>query len=381
MIGIEGQFILILDIGPVSDAIATEDLEYLEIAETTGTALPTFKLRFATNDEGVTPYLNEGNDIQISFGQTASDLHGCSVYLTQVEIIKEGDTRRHVKAEGLLAYPNWLVGNMLGITDEEDAVTVLKRVAAKYFTVDSNIDQSADKQHWIQHNVCDKRFANLLWLHAWLPDSWLAIGITAIDEQFRMRDVKKMLSQQPDWTFTYSADLADPKQIYYHGNLGVANKTGFLNAWNGYQRNYLTYDAQGGQTATNAVTVSPMLAVAADMPRRDSGVDPRFGEVAITSDNVHANFQQAFQRQTSYLTAFSAFGTELSFYNTFRAVKVLDLAYVVDDSTEAPKASASEYASGLYLVTGVCHIFTGRQYACMVNVLREAPGDVSGSFL
>lgn len=379
MIGIDGAWVLQVDFGPIQDAIKAEDLEYLSLTEAAGTGLPTFKLRFATNDEKLTPYLNETTNLQITFGRSSDDVHSCNVYPTEIYVAKEGDNRRHVAMEGLLDYPEYLVNNVVGITDKKSAVEALTDLANRnQFAMDpDNISTSSDKQYWIQPNIPDKRFAGHLWLHASLPDSFPLVGITVIDEVFRIFDAKKKISSgNPDWTFTWNPTGA-ANEIAYHGNATMKNVTGFVNSWVGYSRKYLEYDAEAGTGAQFSVTVNPMLSQTHNMPT--VGIDPRFGEVAMVSENVDPKFNQTYQRNLAYLAQFSCFGTKLQFVNDFQPIKVCDLAYLRDDSTEQPKRTASEYASGLFLVSEVSHVFTARRYTCSVQITREAPGDVQSS--
>lgn len=377
MIGIEGSWVLLIDIGSVQDAIRPEDLESFQITEQAGLALPTFILKFATSNEQVTPFLNELANIAISFGKTSANLHACNVFATEIHMHKDGDNRRHVEMQGLLNYPDYLSSNVVGITDNMSGVEALLAMAKRqgFNLGQDNITRSEDKQNWIQPNIPDKRFGTHLWLHSKLTNSFPIVGISVLDETFRVLDARKQIKKgKADWEFTFTEPTA-ANQITYNGHCTIHNSTGFVNAWVGYKREYLEYNAQTGQTKKLSFTVEPMLSLTRNMPTL--GVAPRFGDVVMLPDCVDVDFNLTFQRNLAYLAQFSCFRVDMQFVNNFQPIKILDLAYYRDDSTEKPKVSTSDYASGLFLVSQVSHVFTARRYTCSVMLDREAPGDVA----
>lgn len=382
MIGIEGQFVLFVDIGDIQDAVRPEDLEMLQLTETAGLGLPTFILRFATNDEQVTAHLNEIANIHLAFGRTAADLKECNFYATQIHVSKEGDTRRHVEMQGLFNKPDYLSSNVVGITKKESAIAALTDLAERndFELPEDNIKESRDEQYWIQPNIPDKRFGTHLWLHANLGDgTFPLVGISVLNEQFRILDAKEKITGEPDWEFDWDPNGAAAggggTKIAYNGHYTVRNCTGFVNAWVGYKREYVQFQGEEGTTEKFGFEVKPLLSLTKQMPT--IGVETRLGDEQVVNENVDPEYNLTFQRNLAYLAQFSCFGTDVQFQNTFHPVRVCDLVYFRDDSTEDPKRTATEYSSGLFLISQVAHVFTSRRYSCTVKITREAPGDVA----
>jgi len=124
MLGVEGQLVVKLKIGDLEDFINPDDFESLTLIEEAGNVLPTYELIFSTQDESLLRYLNEGNPITISFGETIDTLINSRLMVFHPMIAYEATPKVKVRLTGMFDFPNYLSNSRIKIYQQMSELSV-----------------------------------------------------------------------------------------------------------------------------------------------------------------------------------------------------------------------------------------------------------------
>lgn len=374
MIGIGGQYIFKFSIGNKEDFIDPHSFKYFLITEESGNALPTWEINFTTTDSKLLAVFNEGNDFKISFGRTLESLKEAPLLITKRLINRIGSEIISVTAFGIYSAMSYIANPIKFISDKKSGVAVLSNRAKKYFKIDSNISSSSDSQYWIQPNITDKAFIDHLWLHSYLPDSFLGTAI-CYDGTFRIRDIKKAV--QEDFKFRFTNRIEDEKKdIEYTGDYLLKSETGFINCWMGYGRKKLIHTFEDDSQSIHSESIKPLIALTKKLNRR-RGIENKVTLTGVHNENTHSNYWPAALRNTMGLTVFSSEKNTLSFSNRLEEIHPLDIV-LFQDEDNVEKRHSMEYQSGLYIVGAVGVSISNNDLITTVDLYRESFNAIEG---
>ena len=380
-IGIDRQYLFEFNLGGLKNFIQQDDLIMFKIIEETGNVLPTFDLAFITQDERVIGLLNEGTDLNLSYGRSREDLTNTPLSVMSLKFKSQGQDKRVVRAKGLYSAIEYLNDSKLFISDFKSGVEVIKDKASVFFDTSDeeyfNIETSTDSQRWIQCNQSDKKFLQEVWLHSHVPNSFLACGIS-MDGRFILKDMKKEAGNFK-WRFVPHAP-ANRNDIRYDSDFGVSSNGGFINSWTGYGNEQFTYNGITGFQSSVTSEIEPILALTDSVPRRNT-ITKKHKQSLITTGNMHENYWNAYQNNINHLTQFSSIEYQLSFTGIFKDIKVLDLVSVKDFAVTSLSGEAAEYHSGLYYVGKVVRIVQENTFTTVCKLYRESFNSITGDFI
>jgi len=378
-IGFEDQFYFGFSIGDRQDFIQTwDDLVTFKVIESTGNVLPTWEILFYTGDEAVLAHLNEGNDLEVSYGRNPDETKTSTLAIQRVTKSYAGQDRHQIYANGLFSALGYISNPGLFISSRQSGVATIKEVVESHFNIgenDFNIESSEDIQRWAQYNISDRRFVNEIWMHSFIRGSFICVGITS-DGRFVLKDMRELFAEDPSWVFTIGT-TQESNEIVYDPDPVLDAKTGFINAWLGRGRERVIHDIEAGTSADLFVEPEPLIAASQQLARRADLVR-RHGETRAVNDNVHPQYWEAYMRNLTNLAVFSSDRITLSFSNVFRDVQVLD--HVVYNEAEVSSGRIAEVYSGEYVVSKVSREVSNRQFATTVELCREAANAIRGNF-
>jgi hypothetical protein len=296
-------------------------------------------------------------------------LETITLYIVTNQTHRE-EIRFFIDLEGVVAKPGYMLNHYSRITDKKTSVDAIKEVAQQYFTIDSNVTSSDDEQNWVQANTSDREFVHDLWLRSYIPESWMAIGISSIGDAFIMRDIKKLVREEPKWTFGYGQ--TQPTDIIVMHIQPVESNAGFMNAFHGYARTQAQLGTADGEVTQTESQSSPLLTSRGELPTRSEISTGRRQPPTVLTDNMHPKYHEALRQNLQNLSTFSSFGVRINFGTTFQPIKILDLCQFNEDVSGQPGA---EYASGNYIVARVARVFQNYTHQTEVHLTREASGE------
>jgi len=367
MIGVQGQFLLSFKLDDRDVVERPQDLTRFYVKEEAGNVLPTFLFEGYISAYIVTR-LNENGILEVSMGKDADTLITCNLYPIIVSANRADDGRFWAKVEGFMAKPHYFNNFHTRASALLSGVEVIRQVTTPFFRWDSNVETSEDRQHWIQPNTSDMSFVSHIWLRSYIANSWLACGISIIDETFILRDMKRLIGTEPRWNFTTRPTR--PTDIMVMSALPQSTQ-GFQNSYHGYDQPPSALNLETGEleTATNEIT--PLLASRGEVPRAPQ-IDTGRRAMPITrTANMHDNYHRALTSNQANIQAFSSFGVTLDLGDAFERIRVLDLATFADGSRGEPGA---EFVAGNYIVASVARHFTGYTQSTQVKLTRESAG-------
>jgi hypothetical protein len=375
MIGIENQYILKIDIGDFEDFIEKEDLVSLLIIEEAGGVLPSFELSFYTEEEDIIGYINEGNNVKISLGKNKNSLLDYSMVVLSFESTSVGQTKYQITLSGLYNSLKYLTDGNVYISDKISGVEEMSRIGGQYFNVVSNITSSSDSQNWIQPNISDRAFISEIWLRSYIPGSFLLFAISS-EGDFILKDVKTLVGTDAIWEFLPS-EKSKSNQIIFDPRYTAKTSTGVFNQWLGYNREKNVFNVDDGESSIIAPSFNSFLSQTPSL-NRSADVNKKIDDFGLVLENVHDKYQEAYIQNTTYLGLFSTVGIPISFTGIFEDVKVLDLVFFKDKVIQDVKM-ASEYYSGLYIVSLVSRQVVNGQFKTNVILNRESGNKMTGN--
>lgn len=364
MTGVSGSFDITFKLAEFS--IAEEDLLNFTLVEEAGNILPTFKISFTISSEKIFRVLNEGNDIEISFGRKEDDLINAKLIPISVKSHNSGYNKKVVEVVGIYSAASYLNSSKLFISSKKSAISVLKDLVSTHFTPKFSISTSKDSQYWIQPNISDRKFANNLLLHSNLGTSFPLFGISSNGE-FICKDAKTEVGKPFKWRFTNTS--SDPRDIMYDGDYVLESDIGLVNTLTGYSRQKLLFNLEEG---TEEYTLGEDGTILADSNTtiKNSEVEKKFAAAGMINENVHPNYWSSYMNNISKLSSFSKNSITLSFTGKMFPVKILDLVFFKDKDVETDRTS--EYYSGLYFITRVSRSIVNRVLTTVVKLSRES---------
>jgi len=225
MIGINGQFVFGVTLGSFHDFLSLGDLMEFTIIEDAGSVLPTYLLTFKIFDDVLLSVINDGNQLQVSFGQSKDTVTNVTLSIFSHSIQPQGNNCKVITLIGLLHKPDFLTtAKLVNYSKKLSTIEVIKMVAARNFQVVSNVTKSYNPHVNIQPNITDKEFLNKIWTHADLGDSFPVVGINVRGE-FMVHDFKKLLQAGHKWKIGMDKDAIEISPDYIS-----SSNAGFVNA-------------------------------------------------------------------------------------------------------------------------------------------------------
>lgn len=387
MIGITDQYLLKFSVAgskTLTDFIDDPDLISFKLIEEAGNLLPIFELAFYVNEEEIFQVLHEGNDLDCTFGTNENNSFSCKLTVTKSSTSKSGTEKRIVYLAGMYSVIPYITNSKMFISDYKSAIEVMIDKAKSNFgikNVISNITKSNDKQRWIQPNSSDKKFINELWLHADLPNSFPAIGITSAGN-FIIKDIVKDVQQGEDtlmWNFLPSFKISNnpkDKDISYDGNATIETNTGFINNWIGYGKELHELNLDTSSDSKILETADPVIAMSKRMAKRIE-IDKKFASIGFKNENVHENYWTSYQKNIASLASFQNIKVAFSFQSYFKHVKILDKVYFSEGNISG--VGSADFSAGIYYITKVSRNITHRMLSTTVFLQRETLNSIKTS--
>lgn len=374
MIGVENQYVVKIDIGDFEDIVEKEDLVSLLVVEEAGGGLPSFELSFYTDEEDLLGYINEGNEIKIALGKNLNKLLEYRMVVLSTEKIKVGKSKYQITIQGLYNKLEYLSDCKIHISDKKSGIEEILRISGQYFNNIANISNSSDSQYWIQSNISDRAFVSNLWLRSYISGSFPIIGISS-EGDFILNDVKILMGGNHKFEFVPHTKKQE-NQILFDPGYPVKTTTGIVNQWVGYNREKSLFNIDDGVESTLAPSFNPFLAQTSSL-NRTTDITKKVDDFGVLTENVHSKYHEVYIQNTTYLGLFSTVTLPISFTGVFEHVKVLDLVYF-KDRIARDIDMASEYDSGLYIISLVSRQVTNNQFKTTVVLNRESGNAMRG---
>lgn len=399
-IGLDNQYYFQFSLGNLRDFIAEGELIEFTLHEQAGNVLPTFRLTFLARQERVLQLLSETTNIELTFGksQQSEDLSDIKLSPTSIEATAYGNSQRLIACVGVISQLPYANNTELFISEPKSGIQVIKdRVTSLGFfsekNFESNIVSDADlaatgEQRWIQANTTTRKFVSDICLHSLSPtDTFIACGISS-DNKLIIKDIGTLVkdtvgvssnSFRGKWNFTPTASR--PNDIVYDPTPIIKTKTGLNNQIVGYGRKELIYNLDSGETAFFADDPKPLISNTKEIARQ-SEVKRRFHAPVPLSDNVHENYNIAAQKNRTRNIVIGNINVALTFSNTFKPVRILDLvSFRESDIGASGSDQAAEYHSGLYIVCSVMRTLKNRKFITQIEICRESFNQITGNVL
>ena len=340
MIGVEGQYVLRLDVEGQKDLVKQEDFVMLVLEERAGLFLPSLKLVCNLADQDDLYYFKEGANIRLLVGKERLDYN--LDFVSTGYVAKPADERISVDC-GAIAFPDFLSKTSTDSFRGSSADTI-SVVAEKFFSnVDRSCEDTNDSMLWLQAGRSAKKFLLEVWKHSWYDgNNVLFLGISLGD--FILRDLKGV-SNAKHWIFSEMKDCDSTFQL-----LEVIYKSGVGDLL--LDLDFLEYDLDKGKLQDVGEELVPLLSLDEQMPTL---VEEKFRSILYKNENVHTNYVRALGKFLGFHSSLNGVKVKIVFRDLFLPIRVLDTVMLqtvkIDDKQSLP-------ISGKYVVSRVIRAVT-----------------------
>jgi hypothetical protein len=367
LIEIKGQFVFRASIGGIVDFINLTDLVSFEVEESSGNTPATFKIDFFTDNDTIIKLMNEGNPLEVQFGEDSNNLEPTSLYFTDFDITTNGDRTRY-SGNGFATEMDYFINTKSFISSKKSGVEVIRE---RFFGVKRfNIDKSQDEQVWIQHGITDRQFINNLLAHSYIPNSFLLSAILSAP-QLIVKDAAKEIKDKednPDWIFSIS-DRGN-NVVPYAGDFALSVNSGLMNNLVGYGREKFIYNIEQGTSSALNVLPKPILSIVKNLAKKQK-IEKKYTGTTIINENIHSNYHKAYLNFLVNSVILNTITVEASFGDKFRRIKPLDVV-LFKDRARSNKTTTNDFTTGLYFVSKVRRTIQNADLTISVTLNRES---------
>jgi len=384
MIGISGQFVFGVTIGHHKDFLSLGDLQEFTVIEDAGGILPTYILVFKIYNDDILSFINDGNNLEVSFGQSVDSVTNMVLSIFSHNVQPQGNNCKTVTLIGLLHKPDFLTTAKLVNYDAKlSTIEVIKMVAERNFRVVSNVTRSYDPHLNIQPNTTDKEFITKIYPHTDLGESFPVMGIN-IRGEFIIHDFRRLVKEGFTWKIGMDRDAIGIAPDYV-----TSSNSGFVDAQ--YSRRSNTVDMVGGFSTNFLGSVTPLLTLMKSLTKTNvpaiRGIVGLKGpsipgfKIAMPSfvnANVSAKYETAALNNVKRLASFSSSKITVTLMpQEYIPISVLDIVMFKQPHTNRQGSSESE--SGLYIVTKVARTIQNSMLLTTVQMSREGMNSEQGN--
>lgn len=367
-----GQAVVSMEIGGVDVIEDQDNLDELMVMERAGTELPVLETVFRCSSNDVMSRINESNRLVISLGSDDIDLADSEFLVQDLVVSRSG---RDYWSVYLNAIRNSIVpwaAPRVEISDEMSGLRRVREVAERADAVESNVEDSQDRQRWIQHGVPDKVHVDSVLMHCDLPGSFPMTAHTL--DNFRIYDAVTKFRETEDWWLS-----TRPEDATAGGDVPVVlvDTDGYVEQLSGF---FNSVGARGQTLATMKLDNS--------MPGRieseglgllsQSGADSVSQEFAKTSNrrryisrNVHPRYWETWAHNRTQLELHSSSVLTVSWRGRYTPLRPLDKVYFGDRDIHGRESIAESY-SGHYVVCKVSRTFKDNNFQTTAQLCRES---------
>lgn len=366
MIGIEGQFIFDLKTELNSSLVQYSELISFTSIEECGLLLPVFKISLIISDIKNLSYFHEGSIIKLAIGKTKKDLK--YINLQVVQISETLESAKNLSIVATLYKPSYSRTTKIRPFSNKTTVEVLKEIVGAYFEIESNISISSDRRNWFQFGLSDKNFVEFLWLNSSISSGILALGCSATDNKFIIKDIiKEFTKSSYDFRASYKQQNKEDFQI--SNIFGTSGSYGFYNSWKAHNKTGFNFNPSTSEFESFDFGISSLLSTSNKISNNDE-VEKDMVDITYSSD---FSYSRAKKYNLFALSNYSKYQIEVESVGYFHEIKLLDKIYL--DLKEQSKNN-EEYFSGNYLVSRVVRSIVNNQYSTKVTLTRESPGNL-----
>ncbi len=441
-IGVKGLFELKYafvnkkDDSVITDFITYTEFDSLVLEEVSGFRLPFLIFKFTCISEEPLRYINQGNILRIYVcargdSEEESEVEDFTGILQDYNMMKysivtDGNLKR-VELICMLDAVPYINNLRVKIYKDKNSKEVFQEIAGRYFALDfPDVEEDGkkldvigedipdDKQNWIQVED-DYTYLKELFEFTNYYDSFPITAITTNylgKGKFKYRNFKTYVEKPYKYKFVPRYyGLSDEEisneviEIAHNGDVRDVSISGILSIWRSSGTIVPIYDIDaGGQPLSYGSNIKPGMLSGQDYSNICSEITPTTLPVEYLSSNLYTGAYSARVRNITGVALYSSQKIKFSFSFIFIPVEVLDIIFVVEDtsmgensgSINSEKSSYSgeeseesypedthrldDIISGLYIVTRVKRIFTKGNIITEIEACREAHPNIIGDF-
>ena len=365
MVGIEGQWVLLLNVDDEKDVVLPWSLTKISIIEEAGLNIPTFYLEFYVNNQQLADkILNEGAKIELLLGRSTKDiLYTARIMPLNVQLAPgNGNLEMYcVALRGILQTTNFMSSQMIKIYNGSSA-SVFSEVGSRS-GFQPECDSTADNMKWIQYNLTDQQFLLEVWERAYLDSESVFIPAITLDNRLLFKNLTNIRKNaSPKFKFA-PGDISPENGGTGSGgevivaNMSATSNSGLLNIWAGGGRKIPYNDLT--MPIDKTVSAANITAILTDyvLQSPDMNYNREFELEYFDEDNVHPNFVKAKAQNLSGLALSSLLTVKFTVVGKFIKLNVLDIIELKVPSIShlQETRSAGEYLSGYYVVEKITY--------------------------
>jgi hypothetical protein len=342
IIGTNGQWkaSIIID----GTEVPREGFDTLLIVEEVGNLLPTLEIKFKTDDEQLLRVSGKASKVNVKIFSDTDEVGGV-FKVTKTEINPVYDKTNEVRVVGILDKMKYTLEERNQSFSKKKSYEVVKKLMEDNgFKKDKYLDETDDKQTWLQHSTSDKKYLNNVNKKAYKKGTFFSTAINS-DGTYNFIDVVKHFKDERD------IRTMGPESIYdvtYAQVVNIYNNTSYLKATSSAGMKQSYYNQKTGESGDVEPDIETQVGA-------DEDTEPETYKRGSSTMNIsgdeHPNVVKAFANHRTGSANFSLYQVHISLGNKLVKIRLFDLFKVVLPKANAKTPFSNEAMSGKYFVT------------------------------
>ena len=372
MINFCDQFTITFTLGKNRDFISAENLHSFNLYFAAGNIRPTLDMEFMVEDVSVIPYLNAGNILTLSFGDSEIRKDVLQFQLTDDNSDIQFSVGSNVKLRACYYKP--LFTDKIGYAYylNKNSIDVLSDICLENnFTLKSNVGKTNDRQNWYRESDTVWNFMKYVWLHSYLnEDTFFSYAMDCDNIYFY--DMRKLAQSGAKWVVTNLQEASKYSNVICVPGYKSVNNYGSTSDLVGKNLKISVYDMDSGDLQLQDYKLKSFGAIDTNKlnVNASNSLDYAYG---IISDDVHQNFVKAYNQNVRNNIMYQSFEIYAS-TNQFKNFNLLDPVIFSMHPQD-------DRLSGLAFITGIVYQYNPGQFKINLTFNKEAPSGIKGDNL
>lgn len=348
-IGIKGQYLLSVNIGPFEDFLKEDKFTSFILIENIGLSLPYWELKFDCVYPELLRYLNEKQAITIQLGTTTNDLTPYSLVIKKPIIIPQSIGSSSITLRGFTSMHAYLENENVGEFPDTTSKDLAQQIATKYgLTFKSNIDVTKDKMTYYQPRCSDYKFLFTEWLHSYYADNDIIIPTITTKNELSYNSLSKLIADSdPEKLVAFVNTHPEKDEIQVDTNqIGDSNTT-ISNSFGNYAKDRYIFDIEEGITKHITIENNTPIISESKTTSVDESISKSSGYFVQSSNTHKKYYEQELVNTQKYFSIQSSKQWVSAADTLVQKVYPGDLVMYMD---KKPNGQVDDYKSGMYLV-------------------------------
>ena len=378
MLSIKNQFNYSFLLGPYPDFISPENLDLFTLKINAGGIRPVINLKFHLENEGLIPYLNQGNKLWCSCAPASKHIFNDIPFLIEGDACnKQYKLGSNVSLIAGLYKPAIFNCKCEKTYEQKTSYEVFKDISEANlncpFNFMSNALRTNDRQNWYVNGETLWTFMNRSYCEAY-KDKNTFFGYGMDCEYLYLMDIREKLKAGVTWTLSMKhATNLDSNVINIGSYFPDESRVGKMGDLAGKNDKVVGFDVDSGEYTEPSYNLQSYTTMGTTDLNMNTEGEKNY-TYSFTNGEKHEHYLEAINQNKRNNILFSSYKVYVPIPHEYVPFRLFDVVKLIPNDTD-------KAAEGFYLVSGICYQFKNKLFQTNVLLTRESANNITGENL